>query len=780
MSERLPIDRLRTAFDQAGRQPLVISAPTGSGKSTQVPRWAAARNGPVIVIEPRRVACRALAERVAMLEGCELGDGVGYRVRDDARATSQTRIQFVTPGIALRDDLSRFGAIILDEFHERRLDTDLLLALLRERFVNKEIESQLIVMSATLEGDRVAAYLGGTHLKGEGRTFPVDIQHQGDDVPSARELGSRVKRALAQTEGDALVFLPGKGEIARVAQVLENALDVRALHGSLSLKDQRRALASSSSGRRVILATNVAETSLTVPGIKVVIDSGLVRRTRYHQGRAYLTLASIGQDSADQRAGRAGRTQAGQCIRLWSRATRLDKTTPPEVHRESLVPLVLAAANAGVQASALELLDAPPAHALEDALRDLRALGALDGDAITQVGNQLFGLPIDPGLARLLVEAKDTPALGDVIDLCAALAAPPLFLRDARTDEDLRESGCDATALVRAVREGEPRRHGLSSAALAEARRTAKRLRKALDAEASEGDLERARLITLCLRADPRLAHVVRERKKRRALSNGGTELELARESATSRLKEGKLVAALVFGARAIGDGRERRIFATCVAPVTLRQLFDAKLGEERVSSVELKRKKIVANIERVYAKKVLGSFDGAPEGQAARDAIAELFLRGSIYKKARKESAARLSSFALYERLRTSRVGKNLGLEEVADAPKEATLKEWIALRLIELEVEHADDYELLSERDFLAPGLPEYLQEILDREFPRRLELGDTTYAIDYDLEKRQVMLREIKGHRKTPPPLSYLPKFAGFKIVVEAGRTMHVLRG
>ena len=355
-SERLPIESLRPAFDDAFRAgPVVVSAPTGSGKSTRVPAWllaGASPSRPVWVIEPRRVACRALASRVASEEGSRLGGRVGYRVRDDDRTSAETQLVFATPGIALRQlaDVRACHAVVVDELHERRLDVDLLLALLRH-----ERTAGLVVMSATFAGDEIAAGLGGTHLHAEGRMFPVRITHVGDRPPDRQELVERVEAALARAAndpGDVLVFLPGKGEIHAVYERLAPRRDITTLtlHGGLTLDEQARVFEPAQK-RKVILCTNVAETSLTVPGVGVVIDSGLVRRTRYHQGRGFLTLMPIADDSAEQRAGRAGRTAPGVCYRLWSQATRLSPSTPPEVHRESLVPLVLGAAGAGVGSS---------------------------------------------------------------------------------------------------------------------------------------------------------------------------------------------------------------------------------------------------------------------------------------------------------------------------------------------------------------------------------------------------------------------------------------------
>ncbi|MFT5683088.1 MAG: ATP-dependent helicase HrpB, partial [Myxococcota bacterium] len=419
----LPIEALRPDFEVAIEHgPVVLSAPTGSGKSTQVPRWLLAR-GRVVVVEPRRVACRALASRVASLEGCALGSTIGYAVRGERRAGSNTAVIFVTPGIALRmlrgGDLDRYDTLVLDEFHERGLDLDLLLAL-----VTQSRSPRLVVMSATLAGDQIAAHIGGVHLSGEGRLYPVSRRYMPGrcEEPDIRGLEGRVSAALNAAEkdpGDVLVFLPGKGEIASVAGAIRGDWEVIELHGGLTMKQQTR-IFSPSGRRRVILSTNVAETSLTVPGIGVVIDSGLVRRTRYHQGRGYLTLMPIAADSAEQRSGRAGRLGPGICYRLWPERLTLAESTPPEVHRESLVPLLLAARACGADPDTLPFLDPPRPYAVDDARQQLRLLGALGDDGqLTPRGEALFGLPLDAHLGRLLIEADAQGTLSQVLPLAA-------------------------------------------------------------------------------------------------------------------------------------------------------------------------------------------------------------------------------------------------------------------------------------------------------------------------------------------------------------------------
>ena len=780
MGELLPIEGIRAELAPAlDRGPVVISSPTGSGKSTQVPRCLP---GPVLVVEPRRVACRSLAQRVAELEATPLGQAVGYHVRDDRRISDETRIVFATPGIVLRslDELRRYKTIILDEFHERSLEVDLLFALLRSR------TERLVVMSATLEGDRVASALGGQHLRAQGRLHPVELVYRPDGVllPTGQDLQPRLARALddaLKETGDVLVFLPGKAEIASAMQTLQgHSADLIPLHGGLSLTEQARAFAPAKR-RKIILATNVAETSVTVPGIGVVVDSGLVRRTRYHYGRSYLTRTPIALDSAEQRRGRAGRTGPGVCIRLWSEAARLQPTTPPEIHRESLVPLVLAAAAAGAQPQPLPFLDVPKTHALDAAIGDLRALGAVDEiGAITRCGSELFGLPLDPGLGRLLVESRDTGAVQDAVDLVAALAVGrPLFTGPANDEDPLRQLPCDATAMIVAVRQGDRRTPGLSLPAVQEARSNARRLRKALQVPEladPRARVDRSALAQSAIGADPRCVYVARKRNKRIVFNNGGTEVSLARDSLV--LRDGTPDAIAVLDTRGISDRHGRaQLLATCAMPLRLAQLKAAGLGQDRLRGVRVESGQVVATVERVYAKKVLDCHDSVPEGAMAREAIAELFVRGSLFRAERDEAALRLQSSALARRLLRRRM--LVGLDETLIPEEPPELMDWVLRRLEDLGLQSGADLPLLSPQDLVPEALPYELQTRLEREFPLTIDLGDAVYRVEYDLGKRRAALHIIRGDRSKPPPRRFLPALGGFQVLIEAGGKMHLLR-
>ncbi len=437
----LPIDvvlpRLVAALKQ---QPnAVLCAPTGAGKTTRVPpALLDAGLGRVLVLEPRRLAARAAARRMASERGQRLGDEIGYHVRFDRQAGPRTRLLVVTPGILLRrlqDDpfLEDIGAILFDEFHERSLDSDLALGLARLLQQTVRPELRLVAMSATLGAEAVAAYLGDCPIiTSEGRLYPVEIRYEPRSLqqPWPEAAAHAVEQVLERTEGDVLVFLPGMQEIRATARALA-PLDVLVLplHGDLPAEEQDRALLPQPR-RKVVLATNVAETSVTVEGITAVVDTGLARQLLFDSavGMDRLDLVPIARDSADQRAGRAGRTRPGVCVRLWSEASHRQRAerTEPEIRRVDLAGAVLQLFCMGeAEVQRFPWLEPPRPETVVHALELLRDLGALEGARLTELGRALARLPVHPRLARLLLEGQ---RLGQPAR--AALAAALLSERD--------------------------------------------------------------------------------------------------------------------------------------------------------------------------------------------------------------------------------------------------------------------------------------------------------------------------------------------------------------
>lgn len=459
-SEPLPIDaalgELTAAL--AGADATVLVAPPGAGKTTRVPLvlldepWAAGKK--ILVLEPRRLAARAAAARMASTLGEQVGDTVGLRVRFGSKISKRTRIEVVTEGVFTRlvlDDPSLAGiaAVLFDEFHERSLDADLGLALARDAQQGLREDLKLLVMSATLDGARVAALLGGAPVvESQGRSFAVETRYLGRDPRERieRQVADAVARALRAEPGSMLVFLPGAAEIRRTETLLKEsigdpAVDIVALFGALDAREQDRAIAPSPPGRRkVVLATSIAETSLTIDGVRVVIDSGLARVPRYEPdlGLTRLETVRVSRAAADQRRGRGGRTEPGVCYRLWDepQTGALEAYSRPEILSADLSSFVLDLAQWGARdPAALAFLDPPPAPALNEARALLSDLGALDAQGrITEEGRKLRSLPLPPRLARMVVAAAAAGAGETAAQIAAVLTERGL----GGDDPDLR------------------------------------------------------------------------------------------------------------------------------------------------------------------------------------------------------------------------------------------------------------------------------------------------------------------------------------------------------
>lgn len=428
MRDPLPIDAILPELlaKLRERPSAVVRAPTGAGKTTRVPPAlldAQLAKGRIVVLEPRRLAARAAARRMAQERGQELGADVGYHVRFDRQVGRRTRIIVMTPGILLRmlqDDpfLESVGVIVFDEFHERALDNDLALGMARLLQTTVRPELRLVVMSATLATDAIAAYLGNcTIVTSEGRLHPVEIAYEPRSLQQAWPVAAAraLEQMLLRTPGDILCFLPGMQEIRQTIRELDSVaraedLLVLPLHGDLSAAEQDRALLPQER-RRIVLATNVAETSVTVEGATGVVDTGLARMQKFDAavGMDRLELGSIARDAADQRAGRAGRTSPGVCVRLWSEASHRQRPaqTLPEIRRVDLAGAVLHLLNAGEKdIRTFPWLEPPSADAATQALKLLVRLGATRDDALTDTGRAMARLPVHPRLARMLLEGQ--------------------------------------------------------------------------------------------------------------------------------------------------------------------------------------------------------------------------------------------------------------------------------------------------------------------------------------------------------------------------------------
>ena len=442
---------------------LIVHAPPGAGKSTLLP--LALLDQPflegkkILMLEPRRLAAKSIATRLAWFLGEKVGNTVGYRIRFDTQVGENTRIEVLTEGILTRmlhqdTSLENIGLVIFDEFHERSLFSDVALALCREMQDVLRPDLRIMIMSATLDIPKLSSLLKAPISESKGRQFPVEVLYTGNnDEVMLPELTARtVIKAGKSHEGDILVFLPGQGEIRKCEEILRAELKGFAIHplyGTLPFHKQQQALVPDRGGKRkVVLATSIAETSLTIEGIKIVVDSGFSRISRFdpRTGLSRLVTVPITRDAADQRAGRAGRLEAGICYRMWSKATheRLAPHRTPEILESDLASLVLEMAEWNINdINQLAWLTAPPRGNVLQARDTLHELEALETNKITDHGKKMHQLPCHPRLAHMLIKAEETDLLGLATDIAAILE---------ERDPLPKESGIDLNLRIEALR----------------------------------------------------------------------------------------------------------------------------------------------------------------------------------------------------------------------------------------------------------------------------------------------------------------------------------------
>jgi ATP-dependent helicase HrpB len=485
----LPIYELENAVVSAlkANNRLILQAPTGSGKSTQIPQiildHGLAPDGEIVVLQPRRLATRLLARRVAFERNCKLGEEVGYQIRLDRVCSAKTRIRFVTEGVLLRQmladpQLRGVSTIIFDEFHERHLYGDITLAQALGLQETRRPDLRLAVMSATLETATLGKYLAPCEtLTSAGRTFPVEIEYldralNADEYPIWDAVADELDRLAPTTGGDVLIFMPGAYEIQRTINAVRNSRHggsfiVLPLHGELPASEQDAAVARYEK-RKVIVSTNVAETSLTIDGVRVVIDSGLARIARFdpHRGINTLLVERISRASADQRAGRAGRTAPGVCLRMWTDREQLDRPAQelPEVKRLDLAEVVLTLKASGIgDVRSFRWLEAPESKSLENAETLLVDLGAVGANMkITELGRRMLAFPVHPRYARMLLAAHERGCVPAVCQIAALTQGKPVLPRaQGKQQQEQREDilGGDAMSdlftLMRALRYAE-------------------------------------------------------------------------------------------------------------------------------------------------------------------------------------------------------------------------------------------------------------------------------------------------------------------------------------
>jgi ATP-dependent helicase HrpB len=769
-----PIAALLPAIRESlARHPrLVLEAPPGAGKTTQVPpalldaRWLHGRR--ILMLEPRRIAARAAAARMAGERGERVGETIGYRVRLDAKVGPGTRIEVVTEGVFTRTILNDpklrgVAAVLFDEFHERSLEGDLGLALARDAQAGLRPDLRLVVMSATLDVARVAILLDDAPvIQCEGRMYPVTVRYRPRD-PNARlekDIASAVRGAIAADPGSALVFLPGAREIERAAEALraeisDPSIDVRPLYGAMSPADQDAAIAPAHAGRRkIVLATSIAETSLTIEGVRIVIDSGLSRRPRFEPalGLSRLETVRASQASIEQRRGRAGRIEPGVCWRLWSEGeTRaLPAFDRPEMLDADLSGLVLDLAAWGIADPAtLAWLDPPPRPAWEQATDLLARIGALDGGRLTEHGAALSRLSLPPRLAHMVLAA----ARQDEVRLAARLAV-------LLTEQGLGGRDIDLRArLSRFAHEGGARAEA--------ARRLADRLAKQAGGAMGNADPERAGLV-LALGFPDRVA------KARGANARGGRQDFLMANGRAAGLQEtdplarerfiivadagGQADRAQIMAAAPIDEADVERVFADVIETKT-QISFDAETG-----AVRGRRSRVLGPITL---------------SQGPLEALAESEIASALIEGVRAQGIAALpwSDDALQLRARVALMRRLEGdaWPDWSDAALLASLEAWLpvagARKLADLEGR-------LSTA--LSGSLPYPLQRRLEEAAPACFTTpAEGVHRIDYTAEggpALSVRLQELFG-------LAEHPRVAGQALTLHllspAGRPVQTTR-
>lgn len=738
---------------------VVLQAPPGAGKSTRVPIYLLEQElvaGRILMLEPRRVAARATAERLAAALGETPGGRVGYRVRGET--VPGARIEVVTEGILTRmlqsePDLPGVGCVIFDEFHERALQADLGLALILEARAALRPDLALIVMSATLDAGPVAALIGAPVLTAEGRAFPVETRWL--DRPWA---GPRARletaaaelalRALDETEGGVLLFLPGQAEIARAAGLLAPRLGpevrIQPLHGGLPFARQREALAPLAAGRKLVLATAIAETSLTIPDVRVVVDAGRARRPRYDPGSGMTRLVTerVSRAEAEQRRGRAGRVAPGWCYRLWTRGEEgaFDAFAPPEIAIADLTGLALELALWGAEPGALSFLTPPPAAAFAGARALLADLGALDAAGrITAHGRGLARLPLHPRLGHMTIEGQRLGVGALACDLAALLEArDPLRGQGGPAPTDL---GLRLAALRDPARVAAEHPVDLDRAAIEALRVEIRRLRAALPrGDGSGGGASPGGVLSL---AYPDRVAQRRPGPAPRYLLSGGKGVALPEMD--------RLAAApMLVAADLDGDPREARVRrALAVAETEIRALHAGRLTREEICAWSRRDRAVVARRRLSFGALVLEDRpwpDAPPDRVAAAlgEGVRQLGLDALPWTAAARRLAARV------EWLRA----RGVDLPDFSGAGLLATIETWLTPWLAGMT--RAEDLAALDLQAALEARLDRAARAMLDRLAPAEiLAPTGTRLAVDYSgaAPSVSVRLQEMFGLTRHP---------------------------
>lgn len=754
--EPLPIEEIVPELlgHLAERSTVVLEAPPGAGKSTVLPLrlldapWLQGRK--IVMLEPRRLAARAVASRMAQLLGEPVGETVGFRVRFESQVSARTRIEVVTEGILTRKlqadpALEDIGIVIFDEFHERSLHADLGLVLCRQVQDILRDDLRILVMSATLATQHLSALLDDAPiLKSSGRQYPITQHYLPQDDPKAipANMARAVRRALSETEGDILAFLPGTGEIQRCQTLLEEGgLNARVvpLYGDLQLKAQEQAILPDPSGRRkVVLATSIAETSLTIQGIQVVIDSGWARVPRFdpRSGLTRLETIQVTKDAADQRAGRAGRLGPGTCYRLWAQGQQghLIDHREPEILQADLAPLALDLAQWGIEdTTSLDWPTPPPPGALQSARLLLEQLGAVEGGKLSARGQAIQRLPTHPRIAVLLLEGQQRGL--------SALAADVAALLEER-DPLPREAGADLHLRLDALRDWRAgRRHAGEASALARVERLAKSWRSLLRAERDQDpDLFAAGLL---------LASAYPDRVARQEAPNG-TRYRLAngRKAALPPHDALDREAWLAIGLLDAGLQEGRIYLAAPLDPQDLR----ARFSQRDLLSWDSREGQLVARRETLlFGLPVTAQpLNNIPESTRIEILCAAVRETPALldWDEAARDWQARVMSLRLWR--------PEEGLPDVSDAALLDSLEEWLGPFLGT--VKKKDDFARLKLAQILPSRLAWAQSQRLDLLAPSHIEVPTGSkiriaYQLDGSAPVLAVRLQEVFGWMQSP---------------------------
>ncbi|MEM8867986.1 MAG: ATP-dependent helicase HrpB [Verrucomicrobiota bacterium] len=769
---------------------VVLSAPTGSGKSTQVPQILidqAGVEGQVVVLQPRRLAARLLAKRVAQQRGCELGKEVGYQIRFHNRVGPETRIRFATEAILLRQilqdpELKGVGAIVFDEFHERHLTSDLSLACALQSVLRERPDLKLVVMSATLDTVALVDYLQPcAKIEASGRMYPVDVRFMGaglgrNTAPVWERAASAFRSAMRDgAQGDFLIFMPGAFEIRKTIEAIESLpesrpFEVLPLHGELPPEAQDRAVASGG-GPKVIVSTNVAETSITIDGVRVVIDGGLARVARYDPQRGVnsILVEPISQAAAEQRSGRAGRTGPGLCLCLWSEAehvARAERDTA-EIKRVDLSETLLMMAASGINdLDTFPWFEIPEAHALHQAGELLRALGALNAEGhISEIGDRMSRFPLHPRFARLLLEAGERGVLEPITQIASFSQGRP-FYRASREDrirsaqireiEDHAAEGSDCFVLLRAFELalgakfnlGFCKDLGIHAGAARQARDVARQLLQLAqaqgirDAELPDGGEEAAICKALLVAFSDQLCKR-NDRGTRRCRMVRGRSGELRRESVVDAEY---FIAAEIEEREVRGDVTVLLGMATEVKLAWLYELFPDDFYEGAATDYDSELRRVVSRKEIRFRDLVLETKEAAEvDLNEAAELLAAQVVEGNLKLKLWDSSVEAWIA-------RVNFVAKHCPETEIAAINAEARRL------LVEQICEGASSYKMIKDRPVL-PVVKEWISPeqiyYIEHYAPEYLELPrkKRPAKIHYEADGRAVIASKLQDFYDVP---------------------------